>query len=307
MSKTDSSAIAKPKTEKKIDVGKSFLSTIKTYLPFTLGAPAIIWQVLFFYLPIALLISSSIYDPQSHAITQKHFMPLLSRPYITVILNSLSLALSTSVLCLTLGFPLAYFLAFKTNRFRTLLLFLLIVPFWTNFLLHIYSWFFVLEKEGFLNLLLMNLGLIKEPIHFLNNMFATMIMMVYYYLPFMVLPIYFSLERFNSTLIEASLDLGATFNQTFRRVLLPLTMKAISGGFFLVFIPAFGEFIIPELMGGDRYYFVGNVISQFVLGEQTASIGIAFTVMSISCLVLAVAIVFMIFKQVNKLLSGGAL
>lgn len=304
---TKSQAIASTsRPQDKVHIGRRLINACVKEIPFSLGAPAIIWQVLFFYIPIFLLICSSIYDPLTNSITQKHFSPLFRGSYINVILSSLALAFATSTFCLFIGFPLAHFLAFKTKRFRTLLLFLLIVPFWTNFLLHIYAWFFVLEREGFLNVLLMNLGIINEPLKMLNSLFATMVMMVYYYLPFMVLPIYFSLERFNDTFIEASLDLGATPLQTFRRVLLPISLRSICGGFFLVFIPAFGEFIIPELMGGDKTYFVGNVISQFVLGEQTASIGVAFTVMSISCLILAISGIFFVFRQTGKILTRGA-
>lgn len=296
----------KAKIKDKIDIGKNFFQTIKSELPFALGAPAIVWQVFFFYIPIFMLICSSIFDPVNRSLSPTNFAPLFQGAYLTIIGNSLYIAFATSILCLMIGFPLAHFLAFQAKQFRTLFLFLLIVPFWTNFLLHIYAWFFVLEREGFLNLFLLRLGIIDEPLRILNSTFATMIMMVYYYLPFMVLPIYFSLERFNKTFIEASLDLGATQMQTFRRVLLPLTMKAISGGFFLVFIPSFGEFIIPELMGGDKHYFVGNVISQFVLGEHTASIGIAFTVISVSCLVFTTGCLFLLFRLINRFLIKGA-
>lgn len=306
--KLDSIALLlkKRKLGQKVDIGKTALDALKKEIPFALGAPAIVWQVFFFYIPIFLMISTSLFDPTEKSLTQTHFIPLFKGAYFTIIKNSLWMASSTSIICLAIGFPLAYFLAFKVERFRTILLFLLIVPFWTNFLLHIYAWFFVLEREGFMNQLLLGIGLIKEPLHLLNSLPATMVMMVYYYLPFMVLPIYFSLERFNKSFIDASLDLGATSIQTFRRILLPLTLRAISGGFFLVFIPSFGEFIIPELMGGDRTYYVGNVISQFIFGEETASIGVAFTVMSISCLALSIGIILLSFRATHHLLIRGS-
>ena len=210
------------------------------------------------------------------------------------------MALSNAVICLAVGYPLAYFIAFAGQKFKSILLFLLIVPFWTNFLLHVYAWFFVLEKEGFLNNLLRGLGLIQEPIHFLNTMFATMIMMVYYYLPFMVLPLYSALERFDYRLIEASLDLGASSMQTFRRILLPLTLRGVRAGFFLVFIPSFGEFAIPELMGGDKRMFVGSVVSHYILGEETGSLGAAFTV--VSCLILLISAIIL-YWLIGKLFT----
>jgi spermidine/putrescine transport system permease protein len=253
-------------------------------LPFAIGIPALIWQVLFFYLPLVLTLLSSFikvsFEGSLEGFTLEKILLFINPIYSRVIHSSLLLALSNALLCLFIAYPLAYFLAFKVKRFKNFLLFLLIVPFWTNFLLHVYAWFFVLEKEGFLNNLLRTIGLIHEPLHLLNSLFSTMIMMVYYYLPFMVLPIYLALERFDYRMIEASLDLGASSLQTFRRIVLPLTSRGIRTGFFLVYIPSFGEFAIPELMGGDKRMFVGSVVSHYILGEQTGSLGAAFTVLS---------------------------
>src|SRR5262249_37398185 len=142
--------------------------------------------------------------------------------YLKVIFSSFLLALGNAVLCLLIAYPLAYFLAFAGKRFKNLFLFLLMIPFWTNFLLHVYAWFFVLEKEGFLKNFFRLMGIFSEPMSMLNTPFAIMIMMVYYYLPFMVMPLYSSLEKMDIRLIEASLDLGASWGQTLRRVILPL-------------------------------------------------------------------------------------
>ena len=143
------------------------------------------------------------------------------------------------------------------------------------------------------------MGLTQEPIHFLNSIFSIMVMMVYYYLPFMILPIYSSLEKFDYKLLEASRDLGATWLQTFRRIMLPLSLRGIRAGVFLVYIPSFGEFAIPELMGGDKQMFVGSVVSHYILGDQTGSLGAAFTVVACVCLLLStIAIHF----TLNKLL-----
>lgn len=253
-------------------------------IPFSIGIPALIWQILFFYIPLLLtLFASFVKFSESGALsgfTLDKITLFFTPTYGRVILYSLALAFSNALICLCIAYPLAYFLAFTGKRFKNLLLFLLIVPFWTNFLLHVYAWFFVLEREGFLNNLLKAIGVIHEPIHFLNSLFAIMIMMVYYYLPFMVLPIYSALERFDYRMIEASLDLGASSLQTFRRIMLPLTLRGVRTGFFLVYIPSFAEFAIPELMGGDKQMFVGSVVSHYILGEQTGSLGAAFTVVS---------------------------
>ncbi|QVL57181.1 MAG: ABC transporter permease [Simkaniaceae bacterium] len=277
--------------------------------PFAIGSPALIWQIIFFYLPLLLMMVSSIFilsdEGGLEGLTLKNFAPLFSKTHLSVIFSSITLAFSTALFSLLIAYPLAHFIAFKGGRYKTLMLFFLIVPFWTNFLLHVYAWFFVLEREGFLNTLLKSLGLIQEPIHFLNSLFAVILMMVYCYLPFMVLPIFSTLERFDRRLLEASDDLGASWKETFRKVMLPLTLPAVRAGFFLVFIPAFGEFIIPELMGGDKKYFVGNVVSQYVLGDETGGMGAAFMVLSCISLVVTVMFIYFAFKKMGKILLRG--
>lgn len=266
---------------------------------FSLGVPAIIWQFLFFYAPLLILVISSFLTISDsgfiEGVSAKKILFFINPLYGKVILASLILALTTAFLCLLIAYPVAYFMAIVAKKFKNLLLILLIIPFWTNFLLHVYAWFFVLEREGFLNNLLRAIGFIQEPLQLLNSPFAILVMMVYYYLPFMVLPLYASLERFDLKLVEASLDLGASSLQTFRRIMLPLTLRGVRTGFFLVYIPAFGEFAIPELMGGDKQMFVGSVVSHYILGEQTGSLGAAFTVVSCCALLLsAVAFYFLI-------------
>jgi spermidine/putrescine transport system permease protein len=270
-----------------------FPKTLSSEHPFSIGIPAILWQILFFCIPLLLIVVTSFiqFSPEGvFGFTFSKIAHFLTPLYVRVIGLSLILAISNVILCFLIAYPLAYFIAFRGKRFKNGLLFLLLIPFWTNFLLHIYAWFYVLEKHGFLNNILMKVGLIEEPLLLLNSPFAIMIMMVYYYLPFMVLPIYSSLERFNTSLIEASFDLGATWFQTLRRIILPLTMRGIRAGFFLVYIPSFGEFAIPSLMGGDKIMFVGNVVSEYILAEGTGSLGAAFMV--VSCVVLLATSVF---------------
>ncbi|QVL56420.1 MAG: ABC transporter permease [Simkaniaceae bacterium] len=276
---------------------------------FVIGSPALIWQVIFFYLPLLLMMVSSVFilteEGGIQGLTLKNFIPLFSSTHLTVVFSSIFLAFSTSLICLVIAYPLAHFIAFKAGRYKTLMLFFLIVPFWTNFLLHVYAWFFVLEREGFLNTLLKKIGLIQEPIHFLNSIFAIILMMVYCYLPFMVLPIFSTLERFDRRFLEVSDDLGASGIETFKKVMLPMTLPAVRAGFFLVFIPSFGEFIIPELMGGDKTYFVGNVVSQYVLGNETGGLGAAFMVLSCIALVVTVMFIYFAFRKLNKMLLRG--
>lgn len=276
---------------------------------FAIGSPALIWQIIFFYLPLLLMMISSIFIITEEGIIQgftfKNFIPIMSSSHFSAIIHSIMLALVTAFICLFIAYPLAHFIAFKGGRYKTIMLFFLIVPFWTNFLLHVYAWYFVLEREGFVNTLLISVGLLHEPIHFLNSLFAILLMMVYCYLPFMVLPIFSALERFDRCLLEASQDLGGSWTVTFRKVMLPLTLPAIRAGFFLVFIPSFGEFMIPQLMGGDKKYFVGNVVSQYVLGDETRGLGAAFMVLSCFSLVIASILLYLTFKKLNNWLVRG--
>src|SRR5579862_532564 len=273
----------------------------KSQVPFSFGAPAMIWQVLFFYLPLALIVISSFIKAADNGLieglTLDHVTFFLRPLYLKVICSSFILAISNTIICFLIAYPLAYFIAFTAKRFGNLFLILVIVPFWTNFLLHVYAWFFVLDKDGFLNILLKGLGLVQDPVSHLNTPFAVIIMMVYYYLPFMVFPLYSSLERMDVRLIEASRDLGATWLQTFRRIILPLTKRGLKAGFFLVYIPSFGEFVIPELMGGDRQMFVGTVIADYILGEETGALGAAFTVLAMVFMLLSAVVIYWIIER----------
>lgn len=278
-------------------------SPSSSQLAFSIGVPALIWQVLFFYIPLFLLIFSSFFKWSKtgaiQGLTLEKITLFLTPVYLKVIASSLLLAFSNAILCFCVAYPLSYFLVYQGRKFKNLLFFLLIVPFWTNFLLHVYAWFFVLDRQGLLNNLLLSLGFTSQPLHFLNSLFAIMVMMVYYYLPFMILPIYSSLERLDHRLIEASMDLGASWLETFRRIMLPLTMRGVRAGFFLVFIPSFGEFAIPELMGGDKRAFVGTVVSHYILGDQTGSLGAAFTV--VSCFFLLISAIIL-YKAIDRFL-----
>lgn len=265
----------------------------RKFKPFFLGMPSIIWQLLFFYVPIACIIGLSF----SGETFFSNFQSFISWPYGKVIARSLALALTNATLCTLIAYPLAYFLAFHAGRLKSFLLFLVILPFWNNFLVHIYAWMFVLDPQGVLNKLLLSLHLIDNPIHFLNSYPAVVLMMIYFYLPFMILPLYAALERFDRKLIEASFDLNGTWWDTLRYVLIPLSMPGIRTGFFLVFIPSFGEFIIPEFMGGDRTMYVGSVVSDFILGSQTGAQGAAFTMLSSLALIAASAILYWVMSR----------
>lgn len=274
-------------------------------LPFAFGIPALLWQALFLYFPVIFLFFISFIEisetHSSFSFTTNNYQIFLDPVYFGIIAKSIFQAFVNACLCLVIAYPVAYFLVFKAKNLKNFFLFLLIVPFWINFLLHIYAWFFVLERGGWINQLLLFTGLIDTPLHLLNTQFAISLGMLYCYLPFMVLPIYSTLERFDPKLIEASHDLGASSWQTFARITFPVTFPGWQSGFFLVFIPSCAEFAIPSLLGGDKQVFLGNVLSQFILGNQTLSVGAAFTVISCLCLLLCAVSLYKIAKYFLKL------
>ncbi len=265
----------------------------KSNTGFFWGVPAFLWQLFFFYIPIMFLISTSFvrYSPElsTSIFTFDHYKSLCKYVYFAAICRSLVLALVTVIVCLCIAYPVAYYLAIRIKRFKTLLFALLILPFWTNFLLLVYAWYFLLENDGLINFFLLKIGLINAPLHLMNCTLAVYCGMFYCYLPFMLLPLYSTFERFDTRLLEASYDLGAGGWKTFRKITLPLTMSGIRTGALLVFIPAFGEFVTPELLGGDKGLYVGTAITHFFFTLHNVSLGSAFTCLSTIFLVMVLA------------------
>lgn len=277
-------------------------------IPFFMALPAFIWQVLFLYVPLICVVTLSFLNIQQQfslsSLTLAHYGMMHNPLLWIVIARSLMLALAAACTCALFAYPVAYYIALHTTRFRHVCLFFLILPFWTNMLVQVYAWFFVLEKNGLINTLLLGSGFIDEPIRFLNTMSAVYIVMVYCYLPFMAMPIYSTLNRFDKRLIEASLDLGATPWRTFLHVTLPLSFSGIRTGFFLVFVPAFGEFVIPVLMGGGKKMFVGSLISYYFLSALDTQAGAVYTVVSVLVLLMASLILNKILKWLIKIYVG---
>ena len=178
--------------------------------------------------------------------------------YLLATLSSVRIAALSTVLLLLVGFPIAYGMARAPERYRSLLVALVILPFWTSFLIRIYAWVAILKPEGLLTQGLMSLGLISEPLNILNTETAVYIGIVYAYLPFMVLPLYATLEKMDDTLLEAALDLGSTPWRSFWTITVPLAMPGIMAGSLLCFIPAVGEFVIPDLLGGSETLMIGR-------------------------------------------------
>ena len=180
--------------------------------------------------------------------------------YVSTYINSVKVALISTVVCLLIGYPMAYAIVRSSPTKKNILLMLIILPFWTSFLLRVYAWMGLLADQGTINNLLIALGIIDEPIRMLYTQFAVYVGIVYSYLPFMILPLYANMEKLDLTLHEAAADLGAKPITTFLTVTLPMTIPGIVAGSLLVFIPATGEYIIPDLLGGGNSLMIGKVL-----------------------------------------------
>ncbi|MGF1592771.1 MAG: ABC transporter permease subunit [Kiloniellaceae bacterium] len=195
-----------------------------------------------------------------HATLGNYLFLLEDRLYIDSYISSLRIALISTLLTLLVGYPIAYGMMRAPRRWRFALLMMVILPFWTSFLIRVYAWIGILKKEGLLNLALMQLGLISEPLTILNTDIAVYIGIVYSYLPFMVLPLYANLEKMDLSLLEAAADLGCRPIKAFWVITVPLSLPGIIAGCFLVFIPAVGEFVIPDLLGGSETLMIGKTL-----------------------------------------------
>ncbi|WP_240035636.1 ABC transporter permease subunit [Hwanghaeella grinnelliae] len=180
--------------------------------------------------------------------------------YVTTYLNSIKISSISTLLCLLIGYPIAYGIVRSPPTTKNMLLFMIILPFWTSFLLRVYAWMGLLADQGTINNLLIDLGVIETPIRMLYSEFAVYVGIVYTYLPFMILPLYANMEKLDNTLNEAAADLGAKPTSIFFTVTLPLTMPGIVAGGLLVFIPATGEFVIPDLLGGGNVLMIGRLL-----------------------------------------------
>ncbi|GAB6053436.1 ABC transporter permease subunit [Magnetospira thiophila] len=237
------------------------------------------WMSLFFLLPFLILLRISFSESrigippytdiiqwggemwvQINANLSNYAFLLDDSLYASAVLSSLRVAALSTLICLLIGYPMALGIARTAPPWRNLLLMLVILPFWTSFLIRVYAWIGLLKNEGLFNHLLMSLGVIDQPLPLLHSAFAVHLGIVYSYLPFMVLPLYATLERMDHALIEAAADLGCRPFRSFLSITLPLSMPGVIAGSMLVFIPAIGEFVIPDLLGGSSTLMIGKVL-----------------------------------------------
>ena len=282
----------------------------------TIAVPYL-WLLVFFLLPFAIILKISLADPiiaqppftpsfDQHgdlAITADNFLFLLTdKLYAVTYLKSVLLAAAATILSLALGFPIAYGIARSSPATRSLLLLLIILPFWISFLLRVYAWMGLLNNHGVINNSLLWLGLIDQPIQMLYTDFAVFIGLTYSYLPFLVLPVYATLERMDEDLVEAALDLGASRTRAFWDITWPLARPGVIAGCLLVFIPAMGEYVIPYLLGGPDALLIGRVLFDEFYVNRDWPLASAVAVMLL--LLLVVPIVFLQRSQTRE--TGAA-
>ncbi len=264
----------------------------------------VVWLTLFVLLPNLMIIGTSFLTRDEANLiemtfTLDNYIRLFDPLYAKVLAHSFYMAIIATLLCLVIGYPFAYIVAKMPVDKRPIMLFLVIVPFWTNSLIRTYGLKIVLGTQGILNQSLLALDIIEKPIRLMYTETAVMIGLVYVLLPFMILPLYSAIEKLDNTYIEAARDLGANKIQTFMRVTLPLTMPGIIGGCLLVLLPALGMFYVSDLLGGAKNLLIGNVIKSQVLNSRDWPFGAATSI----ALTASMAVMLTVYYKVGKMLN----
>jgi spermidine/putrescine transport system permease protein len=263
-------------------------------------APGGFWLLVFFLVPILVMFGYSlmprgIYGGVERGFTFEHYARFFDPLYLDVLRRTFLWSVACTVICLVLGYPVAYVIV-RTQRWRNLLLFLVVLPFWTSFLVRTFAMIFLMRDTGLINNWLQRLGLIQQSLTILYTPFAVMVGLVYGFLPFMILPIYASLEKLDTSLLEAAEVLGARPRARFWRVTLPLSMPGVVAGCLLVFIPALGSFLTADLLGGAKELMIGNLVQNQFSAARNWPFGSAasFIVMA---LVLAAVMLYLKVKD----------
>ena len=260
--------------------------------------PTLLFLAIFFAFPFLITgrYSIGVVDQYNRliqtAFTISNYVSTFEGLYLVIQLRSLLIALATTVLCIALGYPVAYWIGVKAGKMKNLAMLLVIIPFWSSFLIRTYAMMSLLYRGGVINQILLQVGLIHEPLDLLYNPFSVMLGMVYNYLPYMILPLYASTEKLDTALLEAGQSLGANPARVFLKITFPLTRPGILAGSILVFVPAFGEFVVPQLLGGTSSVMVGQLIwNQFQSYTGSWTFGSAVSVIVV-VLILALVLLF---------------
>lgn len=248
--------------------------------------PAIIWLSLFLVVPTLFVVLYSFlqngtYGRVVYSFTLEHFARFLEPLYLKILWDTLVVSILTTIFCLLMGYPLAYTITRVNRKWQSILLLLVMVPFWINFLVRSYAWVIILRSQGLINTILMKIGIISEPLQLLYTPESVLIGMVYALLPFMVLPVYVSIEKMDRRMLEAAYDLGASPLKAFWNITLPQTMPGIIAGSILVFVPSLGMFVVPDIMGGAKSALIGNVIENQFRSAQNWPFGSALSIIVI--------------------------
>ncbi len=269
--------------------------------------PAMGWLGLFFALPLLIVVvvsfaSRTAYGQVVFHWTLENYIQFLEPLYLKIFIFTLGTAFLTTLLTFAMGYPVAYTIAMiLPKKWQQAGIILVMIPFWINFLIRSYSWVIILRAHGLINSILMSIGAIKVPLSLLYNNTAVLIGMVYGLLPFMVLPIYVSLEQMDKRLLEAASDLGAGPLTAFRKITLPLTMPGVAAGSILVFISSLGMFVVPDIMGGAKSSLMGNVIQNQFLSARDWPFGSA---LSIILALLSLVMIVLYYKALQAQKGG---
>ncbi|MEI6361912.1 MAG: ABC transporter permease [Actinomycetes bacterium] len=267
-------------------------------------APGLVYVTLFMAIPLALVISYAFltkgrFGGVTLPFTLASFAKALQPTYLSVLGNSLLIATVTTILALLIGYPVAYAISLMPARWRPIALVLIVLPFWTNFLVRTYAWMVLLNTEGPVNKALMSIGLIDQPIGLLYTRGAVIAGMLYSYLPLMILPLYASMDRMDHSLLEAARNLGASRFRAFRDVTFPLTLPGAMIGAIFVFVPSLGNFVIPELLGGGKTVMIGNLIRNQFLKARDWPFGAVLALVMIVFLVGLFALQAYVSRRIN--------
>ena len=260
-----------------------------------------VWLAVFFVIPMLIVVAVSFASRTAYGQivfdwTFQNYARFLDSLYMSIFGRTIFIAVVTTVCTILMGYPLAYCIAQLPRHLRQKGLILCMIPFWINFLIRSYAWVIILRSQGVLNTILMKLEIISQPIQFLYNEGAVMLGMVYALLPFMIIPVYVSIEQLDRRLLEAAADLGASPMTAFRKITLPLTMPGIAAGTVLVFISSLGMFVVPDVMGGAKAALVGNVIQNQFLSARDWPFGSA---LSIVLALLSLILIFLYYRAIQ--------
>jgi spermidine/putrescine transport system permease protein len=268
------------------------------------GGPGLLYITAFMVIPVLLVLVYSFFQRGRFGgivwdFTLDNYVRALEPVYLKVLGDSLVIAGTTTVIALLIGYPTAYAIALLPRKWRTVALVLVVLPFWTNFLIRTYAWIILLNSEGPLNKALLYIGIISAPLGFLYTPGAVIAGLVYAYLPLVVLPVYASIERLDRTLLEAASNLGASRIRVFFDVTLPLTLPGAMIGAIFVFVPSLGNFIVPELLGGGKTVMVGNLIRDQFLQARDWPFGAVLALVVIAMLVGLFALQATVARRIN--------